>query len=736
MTAGSISVPTIVPLRYPVFAKSKNNIDSNTLIELKSETLGTRIFYTVDNTRPTPEKKLGKQTTMLYKEPFMLRAGKRYIKAMAVTRDGRESNVVTKVFNVEYQKSEGESSSSDSDNEINFQRELLNETKLSSKIMTSNILNGQKPEKGLRENLVRSIHPTNDTIREQSFDLTQSLKGLDPKPEMVRCVHCDKLRLKNKVCRFCPECGKPVPIDPNSTNIESGSMGMCLKCHSYIPLNQEKCIVCEEPIASRPHQIATVRMKDSIICGACGSSNPSSLTHCASCEHRFPAAVHTGENAPPLPRLDGNLIKCSVCGRINNPDARFCDWCGEKPIPKELPICCSLCKTNNQPYSKFCSNCGAHFEAPERIDPRNSQLEDQELSYSFKNLPMWQTIPMPNLPSANSRSTRVIRASKRPTREAQCQTVGLFYPGAKKMTQEQQLMEELRAQELRMRDKMPPLNAISPGRGFWRKQLDHICGHLRGYTSNNVEFRSVVGEPRLGKILGSTIDEGEDELIISLNFSLKSHPDFSESKGLHRDIYKYNKKIAFGSTLKEEEQLKTPRKTKKKIKKSTTLLRNEKMNPEDRLLVKELGLRGDGREEEIKQLLVEGADPNCQDAERRSPLLIAVANERRSCLKPLIDKGADVNRRSGPQMNTPLHLAVKKGPEGKDVVKNLLLAGAKHDIKNEKGLTAYDIAVKFDFNSILALFNQPELLRPKRKKKVVSNDDYTTSSSDDTDDLF
>ena len=40
----------------------------------------------MDNTRPTSEKKLGKQTTMLYKEPFMLRAGKRYIKAMAVTR--------------------------------------------------------------------------------------------------------------------------------------------------------------------------------------------------------------------------------------------------------------------------------------------------------------------------------------------------------------------------------------------------------------------------------------------------------------------------------------------------------------------------------------------------------------------------------------------------------------------------------------------------------------------------
>ena len=40
---------------------------------------------------------------------------------------------------------------------------------------------------------------------------------------------------------------------------------MCLKCQSYIPLNQEKCIVCEEPIASRPQQITTVRMKVRII---------------------------------------------------------------------------------------------------------------------------------------------------------------------------------------------------------------------------------------------------------------------------------------------------------------------------------------------------------------------------------------------------------------------------------------------------------------------------------------
>lgn len=36
--------------------------------------------------------------------------------------------------------------------------------------------------------------------------------------------------------------------------------------------------------------------------------------------------------------------------------------------------------------------------------------------------------------------------------------------------------------------------------GFWRKQLDHICAHLRSYTQNNSEFRALVGEPRMGRV--------------------------------------------------------------------------------------------------------------------------------------------------------------------------------------------------------------------------------------------
>jgi len=468
MTAGSIAVPTIIPLRYPLMTRSKNNIDSNTLIELHSDTPCTKIYYTVDNTRPNRDKKLGQQTTMIYKEPFMLRAGKRHIKAMAVSKDGRESNVVTKVFSVDYAEPLNQTSSEDDDND-NFKKEI-NETKLSTKLMTANVMSGQGPFKGHRSWTPPSPQQILNSHNEKMnlSNLIRNSRSISPKPEhnLVRCVHCDHLRPKSQTSRFCPECGKPIPVDPNADYIEPGSMGMCIKCRSYIPLNQERCIVCEEPIASTQRHVTTVRMQDVIICGACGSNNPPNLTHCASCEHRFPAAIHTGESAPPLPRLDAELIRCPACSRINNPDARFCDWCGEKPIPEEFPITCSLCKHNNPPYSKFCSHCGSQFDAPQRLDPRNSELEDQFMSCSFKDLPMWKTIPMPNLPRSSTVGTRVIRSVRKPSREVQCQTVGLFYPGAKKLTQEKEILDELKAVEVRMRDRQPPLSAISPGRGM------------------------------------------------------------------------------------------------------------------------------------------------------------------------------------------------------------------------------------------------------------------------------
>ena len=85
-----------------------------------------------------------------------------------------------------------------------------------------------------------------------------------------------------------------------------------------------------------------------------------------------------------------------------------------------------------------------------------------------------------------------------------------------------------------------------------------------------------------------------------------------------------------------------------------------------------MGPRGDGRASEVKQLLEEKADPNCLDSDRRSVLCIAVMHDNIDCVRELVKGGADVNRRSGPHHNTPLHHAVKLGPDGKDMVKLLL----------------------------------------------------------------
>jgi len=36
--------------------------------------------------------------------------------------------------------------------------------------------------------------------------------------------------------------------------------------------------------------------------------------------------------------------------------------------------------------------------------------------------------------------------------------------------------------------------------GYWRKQMEHICGHLKAHAADSVNFRTHVAEPRLGKV--------------------------------------------------------------------------------------------------------------------------------------------------------------------------------------------------------------------------------------------
>ena len=105
MTAGMITVPTIIPLKEPgsVLAGSRKwMIDTNTLIDVHSDTKECLLFYTIDGTKPDPFQKLGNRTTHQFLKPFSLPAGKKTVKAIAILKDGsRESSVNTKVFQVD-----------------------------------------------------------------------------------------------------------------------------------------------------------------------------------------------------------------------------------------------------------------------------------------------------------------------------------------------------------------------------------------------------------------------------------------------------------------------------------------------------------------------------------------------------------------------------------------------------------------------------------------------------------
>ena len=39
--------------------------------------------------------------------------------------------------------------------------------------------------------------------------------------------------------------------------------------------------------------------------------------------------------------------------------------------------------------------------------------------------------------------------------------------------------------------------------GYWRKQVDHMCAHLKAHAQNEAEFRALIGEPKMGKVRAS-----------------------------------------------------------------------------------------------------------------------------------------------------------------------------------------------------------------------------------------
>uniref|UniRef100_A0A3P9MQ40 Zinc-ribbon domain-containing protein n=1 Tax=Oryzias latipes TaxID=8090 RepID=A0A3P9MQ40_ORYLA len=221
---------------------------------------------------------------------------------------------------------------------------------------------------------------------------------------------------------------------------------LCICCNSALPENAHMCLVCEEPVhVSRALQVRACTCLWQVLCVSCGSGNPPDISRCLTCEGVLlstPSAQVT--------------ITCSRCNSENRSDARFCNSCGSK-------------------VSWAPPTCHLHLSK----DLKTAAKVSQKSTPSSDPTPSLKVTP--------------------PTVDKHTQTIGLYYPSFTEL----QRKEPQRQQG--PRDPQPPLTAVSPGRGFWRKQLDHVCGHLRSYAQNNAPFRALLGEPRFGRVRGSFI---------------------------------------------------------------------------------------------------------------------------------------------------------------------------------------------------------------------------------------
>ncbi|XP_078714735.1 double zinc ribbon and ankyrin repeat-containing protein 1 [Lampetra fluviatilis] len=750
MTAGSISVPHIIPLRFPGPDKPKAFIDSNTYIAIKSDTPEVLIYFSVDGSKPELLKKPGhnEMNAMKYKGPFTLNEGKRTVKAMAVTRDGRESGVVTKVFLVEYaapqhlagpednaenflleyqadlgktETLEGFKTTTDVINKVvnQEQKSAWGDTTQKMKEMTLDGSRLQRPRTGKRIMEGGPISPGRDsglpfshssqsllsdaTSPTKTLISSQTLR-LQKELEYLKCPKCLAARPSDPFALFCQECGctlPPVP-GPSQPPPKAEKMILCLSCKSMVPTNTPNCIVCEVPIPGKTPPQAS---KDMVLCKACGTGNPANVKHCVTCETRLPEtpmAFSTISVAPPPQTTDKRLLNCSKCGRLNNSDARFCDWCGAKPSPPVSYLACTKCGATSHSEARFCGTCGTYLDPPARLDAVTSRHG------GFLNEPLrasWQMVSLP-----------LVRASfGLQTADQATQTVGLFYPSGRGLEQKVQEVSTKRVQQDRMSDRRPPITAVSPGKGYWRKQIDHVCAHLRSYTQNTTEFRALIGEPRMGKIMSATVQEEGDILNLTLKFVLRDNEpnmetirpaSISQNSQPFHSLGERRGSLhgSQASLASDQASVGSDMKLRNIKKKKKVLLKEDTMSAENRQLLEEVGTSGRGQAEFLQRLLNEGADPNLVSFEGRPVLTLAAMNRHATAISILVQAGANVDQPSGLINNTALHEAVELGAQGVKCVEALLACNASLKKRNDRGMTAQDLAVAGGNDCLVTLF--------------------------------
>ncbi|XP_070657139.1 double zinc ribbon and ankyrin repeat-containing protein 1 isoform X6 [Bos indicus] len=674
MTAGSVCVPQIIPLRVPQPGKANHEIDNNTLLEMKSDTPDVNIYYTLDGSKPEFQKKIGygENTTFKYTKPITLPDGKIQVKAIAVTKDCRESAIVTKVFQVDSIPPDPVSPEDTVENALKDppKQELKNgfvESKGRKKYKNPesklgwNVNLGKFPDMGERsdpktlKDLRFSESPREaPTFRDElgsrpapqqpqfpgfahitgqkSLTSTEIMR-IHRETDFLKCARCLVARPSDPFARYCLECGSSVPpiFGCRLPPPEGAQMGLCTECENVVPLNTPICVVCEAPLAPQLQPQASFRLKERVICRDCGTGNPAQLRYCVSCEGTLPSS------------------------------------------PQE---------------------------------PR----------------PVWQPLNVP-LP----------RPDAGPKRDVSTQTTGLFYPSGTLLAKKELEVASQKQRQEKTSDHKPLLTAVSPGRGYWRKQVDHISAHLRSYAQNNPEFRALIAEPRMGKLISATVHEDGYEVSIRLNYIQVSNKNFYLNKAMNFSDHFLssiteggNGLFGSGSSLvsdysqgaldTEEKVTRT-----KNFKTKPFQEKKQQLSPEDRLLLKEVGPAGEGRASVMEQLLDEGADPNCSDNQDRPVLSLAAMNQHHEAIPVLVQRGADVDQQWGPHdshlpsllpplirslslQNTALHEATLLGRAGRECIAALLGCNASVQKKNARGQTAYDLALESGDEPVTSLF--------------------------------
>ncbi|CAH8490278.1 unnamed protein product, partial [Heterobilharzia americana] len=728
----------------------------------------------------------------------------------------------------------------------------------------------------------------NGSVRSSLIDEYPELSShminrLQQKTDILRCPYCHHPRPLSRKQNYCFHCGMnlPVPSLPKRDPYALENIGVCPYCKAHIPVNLPSCLVCEAPLQMSQIQKYGQYPKESRLCTTCGTMNPTDIRSCVMCEARLSTdatnVILSGvqsayDSRPPVPHSHEGKMKyselgkfvrfstCAYCNRENNPDARYCDWCGlevpkqcsqqfnselrsadsnqqnidtntlgasqnvplnvhhnrldyddnhnsnnKKPFLSSDFIHCIKCDLPNPKEANYCSYCGLNLMPP----PRCTRWYPTSHTPGYNELEIENQSEKP-VPQYRSIQTVVANVST--------QTVGLFYPSSTDLRRQDQLAQNRSVPDVQLRDRTPILTTVSPGKGFWRKQLDHIFAHLKLYTNNNSEFRASIGQPRFGKLLSADLCEASNQAKITLIYSLsndkknnisetgnhttsskitldsdydddklshlnkypsqlKQNPDdlrkingqdgFKEQQSSNGKLYVRQSPSSF--PLKDEDQYETMRsspnrkdhtyginvtqlppkspqevyenksktssiepeedesrhitKSNKSISSTrqdkssrlhsnphaqygetgVALLRNSKLSTSDVNLLYALSQRNIDIHE-VKRLLKEGANPNCMNAAKETPLICAVRHGHVEAISVLEENGAKIDTAATSIGNTALHEAVLRGMDGLDLARELLRCGANMKVENSRKETPHSIVLRSNCEPLIRLF--------------------------------